>query len=59
PGRLGKHIHGALVIPPLALLHVPRQPVVVSVAGMRARHEIRDAMTRMGFVERRDFVCAA
>ncbi len=59
PGRLGKHIHGALVIPPLALLHVPRQPVVVSVAGMRARHEIRDAMAHMGFVERRDFVCAA
>jgi hypothetical protein len=41
------------------LLQVPRRPVVVSVAGALARHEIRQAMARMGFRENGDFVCAA
>jgi glycosyltransferase involved in cell wall biosynthesis len=59
PGRLGNRIHGALVIPPEALLQIPRRPVVVSVAGTPARHEIRQAMARMGFRESGDFVCAA
>lgn len=59
PGRLGKSIHGARVIPPEALVHVPCRPVVVSVAGEPARQEIRQAMAEMGFIERRDFVCAA
>jgi glycosyltransferase involved in cell wall biosynthesis len=59
PGRLGKSIHGAPVIPPQALIHTPRLPIVVSVAGELARREIRQAMTHMGFVESRDFVCAA
>lgn len=59
PGRLGQTIHGAPVIPPEALVHVPRRPVVVSVAGEKARYDIRDAMEAMGFVETHDFVCAA
>jgi glycosyltransferase involved in cell wall biosynthesis len=59
PGRLGQTIHGAPVIPPEALVRVPRRPVVVSVAGEKARHDIRDAMEAMGFVETHDFVCAA
>jgi len=59
PGRLGKRIHNAPVIPPDDLVRVPRQPVVVSVAGARARQEIRQEMRRLGFVELRDFVCAA
>jgi glycosyltransferase involved in cell wall biosynthesis len=59
PGRLGQTIHGAPVIPPEALVRVPRRPVVVSVAGEQARHDIRDAMEAMGFVETHDFVCAA
>ena len=59
PGRLGNRIHNALVIPPEDLAHVPRHRVVVSVAGAQARHEIRQAMLRLGFVELRDFVCAA
>jgi glycosyltransferase involved in cell wall biosynthesis len=58
-GRLGNRIHDALVIPPAALSQLPRYPVVVSVAGAQARNEIRHAMTRMGFLETRDFVCAA
>jgi glycosyltransferase involved in cell wall biosynthesis len=58
-GRLGNRIHGALVIPPDALLQVPRCPVVVSVAGAQARHDIRQAMAQMGFLESRDFTCAA
>lgn len=59
PGRLGKHIHGAPVIPPEALPRVPRRPLVVSVAGAQARQEIRQALDKLGFVELRDFVCAA
>ena len=59
PGRLGKVIHQAPVIPPERLIQVPRRPVVISVAGVKPRGEIRAAMTQMGFVELRDFVCAA
>ena len=59
PRRLGKTIHGAPVIPPAALPQVPRLPLVVSVAGAAARAEIRQALGQMGFVETRDFVCAA
>lgn len=59
PGRLGERIHGVPVIPPEALRHLPRRPVVVSVAGMQARLEIRQALHGMGCVEWRDFVCAA
>jgi glycosyltransferase involved in cell wall biosynthesis len=58
-GRLGNRIHGAMVIPPAGLTQIPRDPVVVSVAGAQARSEIRQAMARMGFLETRDFVCAA
>jgi glycosyltransferase involved in cell wall biosynthesis len=59
PGRLGNRIHGAPVIPPEALPSVPRRPVVVSVAGEQARSIIRNTMRTMGFLEIRDFVCAA
>ena len=59
PGRLGKTIHRAPVIAPEILPQVPRQPVVVSVAGAKARGEIRAAMAQMGFQELRHFVCAA
>jgi glycosyltransferase involved in cell wall biosynthesis len=59
PGRLGKSIHGALVMPPERLVCVPRQPVVISVAGEQPRRQIRQAMAQMGFIETRDFVCAA
>ena len=59
PGRLGNRIHNALVIRPEDLVRVPRSRVVVSVAGVQARHEIRRVMARLGFVELHDFVCAA
>jgi glycosyltransferase involved in cell wall biosynthesis len=59
PGRLGNTIHGAAVIPPEALPHVPRRPVVVAVAGEAPRREIRRALAAMGFRETHDFVCAA
>jgi len=59
PGRLGNRIHGALVIRPEDLGRVPRGRVVVSVAGVQARQEIRQVMVRLGFVELRDYVCAA
>jgi hypothetical protein len=59
PGRLGQRIHGAPVVPPEALAEGPRLPVVASVAGATARARIRAALGRMGYVEGRDFVCAA
>jgi glycosyltransferase involved in cell wall biosynthesis len=59
PGRLGQRIHGAPVIPPDALVRVPRRPIVVSVAGETPRRQIRAALAGMGFEELRDFVCAA
>jgi glycosyltransferase involved in cell wall biosynthesis len=59
PGRLGNRIHNALVIRPEDLVRVPRGRVIVSVAGVQARHEIRQVMARLEFVELHDFVCAA
>jgi glycosyltransferase involved in cell wall biosynthesis len=59
PGRLGNRIHNALVIRPEDLVRLPRGRVVVSVSGAQARHAIRQVMARLGFVELRDFVCAA
>ena len=59
PGRLGKRIHGAPVIPPHELTGLPKSPVIVSVAGEHARSEIRHALAGMGFVDGRHFVCAA
>lgn len=59
PGRLGQRIAGAPVIAPEALPDLARGRVVVSVAGAKARGEIRSAMAAMGFVELTDYVCAA
>jgi glycosyltransferase involved in cell wall biosynthesis len=59
PGRLGQRILGALVIPPRALLQVPRRKVVVSVAGASARALIRAELAAMQFDELEAYVCAA
>jgi GT2 family glycosyltransferase len=59
PGRLGRHIHGIPVIPPEALVQMSRRPVIASVAGAVARREIRQQLAHLGFVELREFVCAA
>jgi hypothetical protein len=59
PTRLGKRIHGAPVIQPDALPAVERCPIVVSVAHAGPRAEIRGILAGMGFVERRDYLCAA
>jgi len=59
PGRLGNRIHDAPVVPPTEIPGLPRHPIVVSVAGELPRSQIRDALESMGFVELRDFVCAA
>lgn len=59
PRRLGNRIHHALVIRPDELGCVPLAPIVASVAGAQARQEIRRALTHLGRVELRDFVCAA
>lgn len=59
PGRLGQTIHGAPVIPPGELPRHRGLPILVSVAGSRARAEIRAALAELGFLERHDFVCCA
>lgn len=60
-GRLGQRILNAPVISPDALGALSPRPerVVVSVAGSGARSEIRARLAHMGFLEERDFVCAA
>jgi glycosyltransferase involved in cell wall biosynthesis len=59
PGRLGQLIRGVRVVPPDALPGLPREPLLVSVAGLKPRSEIRAALAAMGFLEARDFVCCA
>jgi hypothetical protein len=59
PGRLGQLIRGVRVIPPETLPTLPRLPIVVSVAGLTPRTEIRAALAQMGFTELTDYVCAA
>ena len=59
PRRLGQRIHGALVVAPDAIPSLPRQPLVVSVAGLTPRNEIRDTLGQMGLREGRHFFCAA
>jgi cellulose synthase/poly-beta-1,6-N-acetylglucosamine synthase-like glycosyltransferase len=58
-GRLGNVIQGAPVVPPEALAGLPAGRLVASVAGPEARGEIRGFLARLGWVETRDFVCAA
>ena len=58
-GRLGNVIHGAPVVPPEALRDLPRGRLVASVAGVTARDEIRAFLAALGWVETRDFLCAA
>jgi glycosyltransferase involved in cell wall biosynthesis len=59
PGRLGNTIHGAPVIAPPALAKWRHLPLVASVAGGDARSRIRAALSRMGYRELLDYVCAA
>jgi hypothetical protein len=58
-GRLGNVIQGAPVVPPEALADLPAGRLVASVAGPEAREEIRGFLARLGWVETRDFICAA
>jgi len=59
PGRVGNVIHGAPVIAPDALDRRLHTPLIVSVAGAGPRARIRSFLAARGFVELRDFVCAA
>ncbi|HWP65354.1 MAG TPA: glycosyltransferase family 2 protein [Candidatus Limnocylindria bacterium] len=59
PGRLGQTIHGAPVVPPEALVALPRGPLVASVAGLEARTRIRAFLDRLGWRETAEYVCAA
>jgi glycosyltransferase involved in cell wall biosynthesis len=57
--RIGQRIHRADVIPATAVATVRGRPIVVSVARAGPRSIVRAALEREGFVEGRDFVCAA
>lgn len=57
--RIGQRIHGAPVIEPHRLGSLRGSPIVVSVAGLGPRSEIRAALASMHFVEGADYVCAA
>jgi glycosyltransferase involved in cell wall biosynthesis len=61
PGRVGQRVAGAPVIRPEALTELVPRPsrIVVSVATLGARSEIRAALAAMKFAEGRDYVCAA
>ncbi len=59
PRRIGQHIHGAPVHHPDDLSHLPRRPIVASVAGAQPRAEIREALASLDLEEGCDFVCAA
>ena len=59
PGRIGNKIHGAPVVPPERLPDLPRQPLIVSVAGAGPRSEVRARLASMGLSDPEDFVCAA
>jgi glycosyltransferase involved in cell wall biosynthesis len=59
PRRVGQRVGDAPVVPVDALPALRARPLVVSVAGARPRAEIRAALAGYGFVETRDFVCAA
>ncbi len=59
PRRIGQRVEGAPVISVDDLAHLPRTPLVASVAGDRPRRLIRTALAALGLEETRDFVCAA
>jgi len=59
PGRIGNQIAGAPVVHPDLWLTARTHRLVVSVAGEKARSQIREALARAELRERIDFVCAA
>jgi glycosyltransferase involved in cell wall biosynthesis len=59
PTRVGQRIHGADVVPPEHVPLLRGRPLVVSVAREGPRAQIRTALTAFGFVETRDYICAA
>ncbi|WP_426749440.1 glycosyltransferase [Myxococcus sp. Y35] len=59
PRKVGTHIHGIPVVAPQALGAPGRGHLLVCVGVRWARAEIREDLLRWGWVEGRDFTCAA
>jgi glycosyltransferase involved in cell wall biosynthesis len=59
PRRIGNTIAGASVVHPDDWLKAPRQRLVVSVAGAKARSDIRAVLHQAGLRDGFDYVCAA
>jgi glycosyltransferase involved in cell wall biosynthesis len=57
--RIGQRIHGAEVIAHTRMAELRGRPIVVSVARIGPRTEVREALAMLGFVEGQGFVCAA
>jgi hypothetical protein len=57
--RIGQRIHGAPVVSVEQVPLLRGRPLVVSVAREAPRAQIRTALTAFGFVETRDYICAA
>ena len=57
--RIGQRIFGAAVVPPEHIGALRGRPLIVSVARAGPREEIRRALAAAGFVETRDYICAA
>lgn len=72
PRKIGKTIHGALVVAPSNLDNMRDTFILVAVGALSrhrtetdedrwlaAREEIREQLNEAGFIERRDFICIA
>lgn len=51
--------NGIRIVGPDAIATLPKRPIIVCVSGIEGRTAVRRELSALGFVERRDFVCAA
>jgi hypothetical protein len=58
PRKMGRTARGVRIVPP-AELRAGEDTVVVAVGARGARELVRGSLVERGFVEGRDFICAA
>ncbi len=59
PGKIGQTIHDAPVVAPEGLQDFTGSFCLAAVSGLHGRTDVRASLTRMGWVEMRDFVAVA
>lgn len=57
--RKGNVSDGVPIVGPDVIATLPKRPIIVSVSGVEGRSAVRRELAALGFVESRDFVCAA